>query len=367
MKARRQIVDPLTGAKVPASSPVAVDTGNLIVGRDTVVPDEARDPAADRFGITPSAAEYLREEIAGSATRKRMAKSRGRGPAIRTTMESPAAGAREFEALNPQIFEAPGFDDVDIHDRARDFLQDVEVKRGKKHVPLGKTKVGKEILGARSGGAIARGVLRQLFAQAPGGRWRSVPWPSVLEFTGEIVDALGDAGPSDASVLVPIAAGLEPPDVILARAREELGDAAAAKIAREMNRDELRALADRYHAAIERQGEECLSGDALRIARGREATLRRWAKSPELVPDWSCVGTIETEGEACSYLGLLEDIRRLERSCDTDYDPQWPVERAEAACAERAEEGRTGLLGKPCAIERPSARVPRIVRGRIVR
>lgn len=365
MKARRQIVDPLTGAKVPPSSPVAVDTGNLIVGRDTVVEPEDRDPSGDRFGIEPEAQRRLAAELRTKAERRRA--PRGRGPAIRTTMESPTEGEREFESLNPQIFEAPGFDDIDIHDRARDFLQDVEVQRGRKSVPLAKTKVGQKILSARSGSAIVRGVLTQLFARAPGGRWRDVPWSSVLEFTGEVIAAMGDAGPAEASVALPLAAGVEPPESVLSRAREELGDAAAAKLARQMNRAELLALADRYRTAIEDQGEECLTGEALKVARERERTLRRWARDPDLVPDWSCVGTIETEGEACSYPGLLEDIRRLERSCEADYDPQWPVEAAEQACADDAEEGRTGLLGKPCAIERPGARVPRIIRGRVVR
>lgn len=362
MKARRQIVDPLTGAKVPLSSPVAVDTGNVIIGVDTVVPEEARDLSADRFGIEPSAVPELEQEI--EEARQRRHAQLGRGPAFRATMESPAAGEREFEALNPQVFAAPSFDDVDIHDRARDFLRDVEVKRGKTHTRADKTAAGRKVLEARSGSAVARGILRMLFAQAPGGRWRDVPWQAVLGFTEQIADAMGR---SAGAVAVPIAAGLEPPDVLVQRAREEIGERAAQQLARDLNREELRELADRYESAFARNGEECLSGESLRVVKDRVATLRRWAKNPSAAPQFACVGTEASEGLDCSYPALLEDIARLERACEVDYDVRWPVDAAQRACEAGREEGRTGIAGAPCNVKPPGEARWAIVRGRRVR
>lgn len=361
MKARRQIIDPLTGAKVPASSPVAVDTGNVIVGTDTVVPEDARDPSRDRFGIDPAAVPELQAQVENARSRRRAPK--GRGPAFKATMGSTAEGVKEFEGLNPAIFDAPGFDDVDVHDRAKAFLHDTELQRGKRFTRADKTAAGKKVLGARSGSAIARGVLSLLFAQAKGGRWRAVPWQQVMRFTGELADAVG----APSTVHVPIAAGLEPPDVLVQRARDELGETAARKLARELNRDELRALADRYENAIRRNGEDCLSGEALRVAKDRLATLRKWARNPDAVPPWACVGTEGSEGLDCSYPGLLDDIAKLERSCEVDYDVRWPVEAAQAACESGREEGRTGLAGKPCDMRRPREARWAIVKGRRVR
>ncbi len=86
-------------------SPVAVDTGAKVVGKDTVVPEAALDPTGDRYGIDRSAEPQLREEIAEAKRRQAARKPKGRGVPIQLTMKSPEAGVREFEGLNPTLFD----------------------------------------------------------------------------------------------------------------------------------------------------------------------------------------------------------------------------------------------------------------------
>lgn len=375
MKARRQIIDPLTGAPAKPDSPVAIDTGSRIVGHNTVVDDEDLDPAGDRFGIDPDVIPRLKQQIKADAARRKAKPATTRGPAFKTTMESPQAAAREFEQLNPQVFDAPGFGDVDIHDTARDFLDGIDLRTGRGRTARAtKTAVGKKILAGNSGGQIARGVLAFLFAQAKNRRYRDVPWGSVLDFTSAIVDQMANNGYEVPAVVnYPIAAGLDDPDVVVARAREEIGPAAAAKLARAMNAEELRHLSERMETALETNGENCLSESALGAAKERLRMLRTWAKDPSKAPEWACVGSPETEGAACSYRAILEDVQRLESSCSTNYDPRWPIERADRACEDGEEPDRIGIAGEPCRISDTAreARTPRpkyqLVLGKLVR
>lgn len=344
MRARRQIVDPLTGAAVRRTSPVAVDTGAKVVGKDTVVPEEDLDPSADRYGIEREAVPRLREDIAAAKRRQAARKPKGRGAGVKLTMPSVEAGVEHFEHLNPSLFD----DNIeDPGDTTRDFLRSQEIRTGKRSVPVIKTKRGKEIL-AQRGERMVKATLAFLFGQAPSRRWRDVPWMSVQTYLDEINTRNRDAGP--APITYPIAAGLDSPDEMLARARDELGPDAAAKLVRQINAEELRALAERLETAIERNGEECLTGEAVRAAKERLRIVRRWARNPELVPEWSCVGSRESEGEACSFPAILDDIKMIERSCSEDYDPKWPIERAARACDAGEDEGRTGVIGEPCAV-----------------
>lgn len=354
MKGRREIVDPLTGAKASPSSPAAIDTGRVIVGRHTIVPDEDLDPTQDRFGIARDAESDLRQRIAESKRGPRQ--KVGRTPGIKPKMESPAKGVEELEQLNPTFFEA--IEDADLRDVTNDFMDRIEVKRGRKSVRLNETPAGRRILETTASGAgrqgasgatIARNMFKYLFGQSRSGRWRDVPWEEVRSYA----QVVGEAADSPSSVVLPIAAGVDPPDVIIARAREELGTAAANKVIRQINAEELRSLGDRLSDAIAKTGEECLTGEALKVAKERLRQIRAWQRRPELVPAWSCVGSENSLGQACAFPGLLKDIERIENACEVDYDPRWPVEAAERACAEGEEEGRTGVIGEPCAVKAP--------------
>jgi hypothetical protein len=315
MRGRRQIVDPLTGARLPASSPFAVDTGAVVVGRGVVVPRNELEPSDDRLGIQPGAQARLKQEIDDAKRRPKVKHAR----ALPATFTTPAAALAEFEDQNPHIFGADGFDDVDIADAARDYMDRIEVRRGKGHIKLNKSPIGVKILAARSGSAVVRGLLRYLFSRAAGKRWRAVPWSDVEGFAGVVADALGVTKPS-----LPIVAGQDPPDVALARARAELGPREAATFARSLRADELRTLADRLERALE-HADECLSGQQVAGVRQRLRAIRRWVRQPDEVPDWACVGSEETEGTSCALPGLLEDVKRIEAACRVDYDPQWPA------------------------------------------
>lgn len=349
MKARRQIVDPLTGANVRPDSPNAVDTGQRVVGRGTVVDDEELDPRGDRFGIASDAVADVRAREREERRRAKELAPKGRSPAFPTTMSTPAAGVREFFALNPELEEAVAHGD--IRDETREFMDSIEVRVGKgKEKKLAKTPTGEKILGTGQGWdgrRIASSMLQFLFGQSRSRRWRDVPWQAVKNYA--------EAVAPHAPVMLPVASGTEPPAAVLARVQEEYGPRAAAKLKRQMAADELGSLADRMERALDDKGEECLSGAAISAARERLAILRRWQRSPERVPEWSCGGTTSTAG-ACSFPAILEDVQRLEGSCDRDYDPRWPIKRARKACDEGDDAEPTGIVGEPCAIARQADR-----------
>lgn len=365
MKARRQIVDPLTGAVVKPTSPVAVDTGNVVVGRDVLVSDDDRDPSGDRFGIAREAEPALRAEIAESRQRAKQRAPKGRGPVIRETMTSPEAGVREFEQLNPAMFGQEAA--IDMHDKTRDFLDGIEVRSGNRYVRANRSKKGKEIL-SQQGSGVVRATLSFLFGMARSRRWRDVPWNSVAQYVDLINQERIDEGIGPAPVVFPIAADQDAPDEKILRIKEEVGPEAAARAIRAMNAGELRSLADRMEKAIDTAGEECMTGEAVRAAKERVRILRRWARNPAQIPDWSCVGTEESEGSSCSFPAILEDIQRIENSCQIDYDPRWPIERAEQACAADEPADRVGIAGEPCKMagtaktETSSGRKKRLVR-----
>jgi hypothetical protein len=352
MKARRQIVDLLTGAPVPIDSPVAVDTGNVVVGRDTVVPQADLDPARDRFGIDPSAAPRLRAEVEEAKALREARTPHVRGPAIKTTMESPEAGVKEFIGMNPELEHAMG--EPDVASDTREFMDSIDVRSGKKFVKLSKAPAGRRILAGGGSESVAIKMLKYLFAQARGRRWREVPWTSVYSYVGTLAP--------DAPIAAPIAAGLDPPDVQVQRIRDELPHAKAVKAIRDMKADELRSLADRMESAIDRNGEDCLTGDAEKAARARVAIVRKWSRDPSLVPEWSCVGSEESMGDTCTFPAILEDIQRLENACAVDYDPRWPLERAEKACEDGEHPERTGIIGEPCTVSATAKGQKRLVR-----
>lgn len=336
MRARREIVDPVTHARVSSDAPAAVDTGRVVVGHHTVVPEEDLEPADDRFGIAPQSQAELREQMRQDAARHKAPKTTKAGRVFSTTMTSAAAGVSAFEQENPHFFEAPGFDDVDIHDRARDFLDGIEVCRGKRCTRMNRTAKGRAVLDKSSGGGIVRGVLQLLFERARG-RWRDVPWEQVQQFMGEVADALPE-GPSAATLRLPIAAGRDKPDVMLARVREELGSGAASAVVRKMNADEVRELAERMENALARVGEECLAPAEERVIKERLRTLRRWARDPSRIPEMAC--QTSDDGELCTFPAIEEDIARLESSCDRKYDPAWAASKV----VQRSPTSRTRIV-----------------------
>lgn len=360
IRARRQIVDPLTGARVAPDSPVAVDTGQRIVGRGTVVEDDELDPSRDRFGIDPDAEATVKARVRADKAAKAERTPRGRGKAIPTTFDSPAEATKQFLGMNPELEHATG--EADVASDTREFMQKIDVRSGKGHVRLAKSPAGARILGnGTSSESVAARMLKFLFGQAKGKRWRDAPWSTILEYAETLAP--------DAPIAAPVAAGLQPAEELVSRVREEYGPATAARFERDLNRTELESLADRMEAALRGK---CLAPDAEQAARARLATLRKWAKRPQDVPQWSCVGTPQSEGAACTFPAILEDIQRLESSCERDYDPRWPIRLADRACEEGEANDEVGLATEPCAIARQSradAEPPRKMRfymGRLI-
>ncbi len=375
LSARREYVDDLTGAPTPprpGSSPtgrkvVRLRTANGGTIESIVVDDDDRDPAADTFGLVPEATERYRHEA------ERAAKGRAREIArlgrpmtrdfelelgrlgIATTFPSVRAAWDEFENLNLAFFHQPAMDDADLVDVTRDFMDGIEVGRGRKvrygrrHVKLSKTARGLDIL-ERRGFAMAQAMISYLFGLAgPRRRWRDVPWHLVDRYVELLADQMGvhaelRGGGAVGGVIYPLASGHVPDEEFQTRVVELLGPEAAQRIADSDNSKRLWHLVGRIEAVLYppkgddegRKRLRCIPPAHRRIIVDRLKTLREWARHPQRIPEFSCVHDPRKGQDVtvCTFPAIYEDISRILDACTNPYDPSWPSRQRDAMWAE---------------------------------
>jgi hypothetical protein len=387
-QARREHVDTLTGARVRAGQPGSRPSGRLVARvrakpegeLETVVVDpEELDPNRDTFGVDPSATGRLRE-AAGRAGKIRPGKAFARDTELdlgragaTTTFTSPTKAAEQFMRNNAAVFESPLFEDADVHDATRDFMDGIEVRqgRGKRAVRLSKTHRGEEILaggGRASGGAIAKEMLAYLFGQAGSyRRWRDVPWSLVTAYVDAVVRVMQDEGqrrriaaPSTGVSWYPLSSGVYGPEEVVSIAIDELGEAKARKLADWLNSQSLFDLSDRLESVLKppkgsvgkkgRRAKRCLGTEDRKAIRRRVAQIRKWAADPESVPQWACVASRETQTSSvpvCMFPALEEEIRRAMDACDVPYDPSWPLAEHDRLCSSGTRD-ESGLPPEAC-------------------
>ncbi len=384
-QARREWTDTLTGARTRPGSPGARPSGRLVTrvrpradqGLETVVvDDEDLAPDRDTFGIDPAATDTLRKAASREASRRQGASRKplsrdaeldlGRAGAS-TTFGSPRAAADLFMRNNAAIFDSALFEDADLFDATKDFMDGIEVRQGKRHVRLSRTPRGEEILSAH-GGAIAKDMLAYLFGQAGRHRrWRDVPWSMVDSYVSRIADVMHDEAKRQGTVApvtgvqwYPLSSGVYPPEEVVALAVDELGEAKAQRLADWLNSQSLYDLSDRLDDVLKppkgskgkaaRRAKKCLGKTERAAVRRRVALLRDWAAHPDEVPAWACVASRETQSTAvpvCMFPALEDEVRRTLAACDAPYDPNWPIAEHEIRCA-RGEADESGLPPGPC-------------------
>lgn len=382
-QARREYVDSVTGARTRTAAPGSRRSGRMIARvrprsdapfEVVVVDPEDLDPSRDTFGVDSSSTAALRARAKAQASvraTKPMHRDAeldlGRAGAT-TTFASGRAAADAFMRNNPAIFDSPLFEEVDLIDPTRDFMDRIEVRSGNRFVRLSKTPRGDEILSGAGGGhvSVAREMLTYLFGQAGRSRrWRDVPWGLVDGYVAEILRAMVEEGKRQgrsAPVAIewyPLSSGVYSPDEVVSLAIDELGEAKARKLAAWLNSQTLFELADRLEAIDKppkasagkaaRRARKCLSNEDRKAVRRRVREIREWAAYPDEVPSWACVATRETESTAvpvCGYPGLEAEIERLFAACDVPYDPNWPEREHTRLCAQGYD--TSGLPPEPC-------------------
>jgi hypothetical protein len=335
---------------------------------------ETADPTRDTYGVDPSFNRmYKAEAKAKAKARKRRRRRKPleedsapglREVGVRTTFDSARAAAREFMAANDHIFENSHFDDIEIHDDTRDFMDAIDVPVGGKrktvkykggerqkikYTKLVKTPRGQEILGAgkRAGDCIAREMMVFLFGMAgPRRRYIDVPWGLVTSYTDMIVARMHDdaewrmerEGPPVAGVAwYPLAADLWDEEDLVKAAIEEVGYEKALKLAEWVNSQRLYRMADSLESILKppkgpggkdaRKRLKCIPKGDRKILRHRLRQIREWAAYPDEIPDWACDPIQDFEHgntRVCRFPALERDLAMIHAACREPYDPSWP-------------------------------------------
>lgn len=376
--------DDLTGTVVPGTYEGARESRDRIVrvrpakGEPyEILPfdPETADPTRDTYGVEPGFHRMYKEEAKAQSKARRRARRRKpleehsapglREVGVRTTFDSAREAAREFMSMNGHIFESSHFDDIEIRDQTRDFMDAIEVPVGGKrktvkfrggerqkvkYAKLAKTPRGQEILeggGRRSGDGVAREMLVFLFGMAgPRRRYIDVPWDMVTDYTDLIVERMVDEapwrmeteGPPVAGVTwYPLAAGLWDEEDLVKAAIEEVGYEKGLKLAEWVNSQHLYRMANHLEAIIKPQkgppGKEgrkrlkCIPKEHRKIIRHRLRQIREWAAYPEGIPEWACDPIQDFEHgntRVCRFPAIEHDISLIHRACEEPYDPSWP-------------------------------------------
>jgi len=236
---------------------------------------------------------------------------------VAATFRSAADGARIFIGNNEDFFARAV--ESDPIDHVRDWMDGIEVGRGRRSRKLARTRRGRELLdlfrGARRGSGSAEAVIAWILGQSRSRRWDRVDWGLVRSFCESLAQTL-EAGPLGPTWYPP-ASGQAPLDLL----REEAPSLAAAQEteqAGESLRSAVEAYATSYARARSRMTEQ-----GQRDARRRLRQLRSLVRAPSRI-----AGTLlYRPGESDLYPTITRETERLEALArprsEEDLDLPW--------------------------------------------
>jgi len=381
--AQRELIDDLTGAMLKPSVDGAQQSGRLYV---RVRPDkgepfemvpvdyETLDPDRDKLGIDPKMAYVYKgdAEQAARLRKKQETKLKRKKPMTRSAqltsrqlgfshkMPSTKKALAEFMGTNEWLDHA-NLDAFDLTDEITEIVGETEVERGRidtgrtyagapirKMVSLKSTPQGKRILGSEyerhgsSTGMVQRYV--QWLLSQGNGDWRRVPWGQIENLHAIILEAAEGQGWGLGPVVYPPGSGMYSVDELVAMGT--LSEKNRKRANMWLASQRLYDLVDSYEAVLKpktkagRQTLRCIPAAHRKIVRERLKVLRKWAKYPELVPEYACYRdpglmrtkalmekdpdtTVSSEDFPCTFQRFDEDIERLQNACDVSYDPYW--------------------------------------------
>jgi hypothetical protein len=380
-RAREQWLDPITGQPVPAQSPGAVPSGAFVARararkgaplQTVEIERQELGPASYRIELTADElavrarlqAEELRKE---RALETKLAKLKGKQaiPGIRETYRSASAAARDFLVLN-EFYYAPVVDGViDFYDAAREWADGQEVwvpRKGRSrgsgrdagyNERLSKTTKGRKLLETPGQTGLLAAVLTWIFSQTASKRWDDVDWHRIESLNDQIDDAIEtqDAGHAargarsgHESLLFPAASGVYEGDELARHPEVQALPRARATVEGRLNVEALIEAKDQLEAAY-KVAKPCLAPDVRRVIAKRLRYLRHLERNPIRIEAASiCAharatvsgdlvaaleaggGSIEDRSLSCTFPLLIEDTKRLTRTCEEGYSPDWPAD-----------------------------------------
>ena len=340
--ARREFIDEVTGLPVREAKPGAVPSGRWVarvrpkkgaplvtieIDREELGPptlqraDLSRSELVERAKVEANRQGEADAADARAAKRKGKQRVRGVGETFRTAGKA----AAQFIEANHRFFDEA--ETRDLGDAVRDWMDAVEVRRGKAWRKLAKTKKGQEILGkfyAGRGGAF-EALLTWLFSQARSKRWADVDW-SLFELLEERIRSAPGGSDLPAVEYRP-AAAID----AAALAVEQMTAAQAEEAARVYNAERLAELARELSNAY-KASRKCLGSDERKVIRERARLVADLAKHPSRV--WGLTLCVpEGTTRLCGLPVLEAELARVRRACDDGYDPDWPLREARRAAA----------------------------------
>ena len=343
-RARREFLDAVTGLATPRARPGALWTGRYL-GRfkplrtapavAVPVPESALDLEDVSIRIEPQAVPELRElavqelahdqELAERAKPSKRQKIRG----VEETYRSAGKGARELYEANVFFEEAAASDPVDA---VTDWMDSVEVRRGKSYKSLNKTKKGQAILAELASGNEFKGMLDLLtwiLTQNRSKRWDQVDWRMIQSLTEALADPwdrnvrreeFASAGAMDS---FPAASGQDPLAQVLGGLAPKVEQAAivAGNLSQlELVLDEIR---EAYKAA-----RSCMTKENRAVVRRRIKALEKLATEPWKIEELA-VCDPQDQTRLCGLGAIHQEAGEIMRACGEEgYQPLWPVTEA---------------------------------------
>lgn len=326
MRAKREYVDDVTGASYLRPVAGSSASGRLVARVRPRKGDPLQTVEVDRDDILEGDVSYLvdpgavpdleaRAAAAAKAGTKRKARKRRVKGLLAKTYRSAGQAAEEFYEHNHAFFEAAL--EADPQDYVRDWLNGIDVRRGRAWKRLSDTKKGRELLDGFRGTARRRAsvvaVLRWLFAQNKSRKWSTVPWDLFRGFE----QALREAYDGPEAVEYPASSAEVSPEAILAL--EDVDPELAAERATAANVDRLREDLEDLRAAY-RRGKACLDPEDAKLVRRRMRELGGFLEDPRSIGN-AVLCQPEGTSRLCGFPALEAEIQRLKDACRKEPEP----------------------------------------------
>jgi len=321
---RAEVIDPLTGERIPPDLPGATVTGRLVlpvktdVGRLAVpVSLEDVDPATQTFRLLDGRAD----------TYQRQAEEDARRVAANAADMKRWSGGERFATVAGAVAEYLTRNGLYEHieavadlDPVTEWMSRVEVRSGKSTKALRDTPAGRRIADAWRQGPRAgvRVALAYIFGQGKARQWSAIPWRMVDDLERLLRRAAGkEAARLGRSWDLSIGwrpATLRRGELPDGKDFADLSDADRAMVTQHHHAKTFHEAAQATTDLLQRFA-SCLSPELTRLVKARAATFRRWAKNPALAPQRLC-------DPLPRYPAITADLEQLAQVCKTGkYDP----------------------------------------------
>lgn len=325
MRARVEHVDKVTGVTSLRPKPGTERSGRLVAHvrpskKAAPVPVEV-DPEEiiegdASYAVDPGLADELRgraKAAAASGAKRKAEKQRARRR-LAATYRSAGEAAKTFYDENRRFFDDAV--EADPHDYVRDWLLNIDVRRGRGWKRLGDTAKGRELLdgfkGGRRKGQSVVDVLRWIFSQNRSRKWSEVPWDMVRSFE----EALRETYDGPESVAYPSSSGETNAEEL--EILEDVDPDEAQRRATAANIDRLdEDLADLRKAF--RANRKCLDPTDAKVVSRRIRELAALVKDSERISN-AVLCQPEGLSRLCSYPAVWAEIDRLRRACEQGPD-----------------------------------------------